>query len=68
VPAETHEGNNSGCDQEQRSGTATRPAPSCPPARLLDQCLKVGHALLEIAILLDLCLTWRHGDSHGDSI
>ena len=67
VSAEADEGSNSACDQEQRSGAATRPSPSCPPARLLDQRLKVGDALLEVAILLDLRPAWRCGNGHDDS-
>ena len=54
VSAEADEGNNSACDQKQRSDAATRPPPSCPPARLLDQQFQIGDPLLEIAILLDL--------------
>jgi hypothetical protein len=67
VSAEADEGNNSGCDQEQRGDAATRPAPSCPPARLFDQRLKIGDALLEVAILLDLGPAGRCRNGHDDT-
>ncbi len=64
VSAEADESNNSARDHNERSDAATRPAPSCPPARLLDQQFQISDTLLEIAILLDLWPARRRSHTH----